>query len=74
MNFPGKVEHILLLAVFIPVAWTGILYPKDSESREVKSLDGIWKFRVDGENGDAENGFKESWYNNPLDQVDYPLN
>ncbi len=39
-----------------------MLYPRESERREVKNLSGIWKFKVDKEN----KGLKEEWYLNPL--------
>ena len=58
---------ILLTHVHIISVQSGILYPRDSESREVKSLDGIWSFRLDGANGENhEQGFEEKWYEQPL--------
>ncbi|CAG2053610.1 unnamed protein product [Timema podura] len=39
----------------------GILYPQESESRDVQSLDGIWNFRISSQ-GDPEQGFDEEWY------------
>ena len=44
-----------------------MLYPKESEKREVKDLSGIWKFKVDKEN----KGLEEKWYKNSLN--DYIL-
>jgi len=46
----------------------GILFPQDSETRERKSLDGIWNFRIVPRN-DPELAFREEWYSQPLDQV-----
>ncbi|CAG7830199.1 unnamed protein product [Allacma fusca] len=46
----------------------GILYPQDSESREVKSLDGIWNFRV-APRHQPELGFQQAWYSQPLKQT-----
>ena len=43
----------------------GMLYPKESETRQVKSLDGMWDFRADISSA----GFKEMWYSLPLAQV-----
>lgn len=37
------------------------LYPFESETRETKSLDGIWKFRLSPQL-DPEKGFDEKWY------------
>ncbi|OXA65169.1 Beta-glucuronidase [Folsomia candida] len=42
----------------------GILYPRESESREVVSLDGIWEFRADYNHA----GFKKRWFMGPLSQ------
>lgn len=46
---------------------TGILYPRESESREVKSLDGMWNFRLSLP--DPLVGFKERWYMKDLSKV-----
>ncbi len=45
----------------------GILYPRESESREVVKLDGIWEFRADF--GGGEDGFKQVWFKSPLSKV-----
>ncbi|OXA64937.1 beta-glucuronidase isoform X2 [Folsomia candida] len=45
----------------------GILFPQESETRERKSLDGIWNFRISPRN-DPDLGFRLEWYNRPLDQ------
>lgn len=44
----------------------GILYPRESESREVKSLDGIWNFR---RSEDPLIGFREKWFTKDLSRV-----
>ncbi|XP_050696956.1 beta-glucuronidase-like isoform X2 [Eriocheir sinensis] len=46
------------------VTWGG-LYPRESASREVKSLDGLWDFRL-VPLLDQEKGFREQWYKEPL--------
>lgn len=59
-----------LLLVYC-VAWskaTGILYPRESETREVKSLDGIWNFRVSVNPGE---GVKNRWYAQKLSKVGF---
>ncbi|XP_020893569.2 beta-glucuronidase [Exaiptasia diaphana] len=43
----------------------GMLRVKDSETREVKDLCGLWNFRADMSN-DREAGFRESWFSKPL--------
>lgn len=45
-------------------SWGG-LYPRESESREVRSLDGLWKFRLSPLH-DPNQGFREKWYQQPL--------
>ena len=45
------------------------LYPKESETREVKNLDGIWNFRVIPAGVDQNIGFNEKWYLKPLTDV-----
>jgi hypothetical protein len=46
----------------------GILYPQESETRDVRSLDGIWNFRVSPET-DPLTGFRERWFQKDLSQV-----
>ena len=45
-----------------------LLYPRESESREVKDLSGRWKFRVD-ESSDRYQGFREQWWTKPLEST-----
>jgi len=45
----------------------GILYPRESETREVKLLDGFWNFRAS--DGDPLAGFSEKWYAQDLAKV-----
>lgn len=46
----------------------GILYPRDSESREVRSLDGIWNFKLSPSKNSAK-GYKEKWYEKDLRDI-----
>lgn len=46
--------------------WGG-LYPRDSPFREVKSLDGVWNFRLSPKD-DPDQGFTEFWFSEPLSQ------
>ncbi|CAL8111717.1 unnamed protein product [Orchesella dallaii] len=46
----------------------GILYPQDSEFRQTKSLDGIWKFRTEPK-GAQDLGIGQSWFNQTLEQT-----
>lgn len=47
--------------------WGG-LYPRESPSREVRSLDGLWDFRL-APLLDPDKGFTEKWYTQPLRQT-----
>lgn len=50
-----------------PAPRGGALYPQDSETREVRKLDGVWNFRVSPP--DPETGFKEFWFKYDLAKV-----
>jgi hypothetical protein len=54
------------------VAGEGILYPTESESRIVRSLDGIWAFRLANES-DSNVGHRQHWYKHELRKVSAPL-
>lgn len=47
---------------------TGLLYPRESETREVKSLDGLWNFVKSNETAPTE-GIREEWYLHDLTKV-----
>lgn len=46
----------------------GLLYPRESETREVKTLDGIWNFLKSNETAPTE-GIRDKWYLNDLSKV-----
>ena len=41
------------------------MFPKESETREVKYLDGVWDFTL---SPDEETGFREQWFNRSLSE------
>ncbi|XP_012619547.1 beta-glucuronidase [Microcebus murinus] len=43
----------------------GMLYPRESPSRERKELDGLWSFRADFSDNRRQ-GFERQWYRRPL--------
>ena len=45
-----------------------ILAPRDSGSRESKSLDGLWRFKLSPKD-DPDIGFRDSWYRAPLQAI-----
>nr|XP_034189067.1 beta-glucuronidase isoform X1 [Osmia lignaria]XP_034189068.1 beta-glucuronidase isoform X1 [Osmia lignaria]XP_034189069.1 beta-glucuronidase isoform X1 [Osmia lignaria] len=51
-----------------PSPLPGMLYPRESESREVKSLDGMWDFVI-SPSEDSLKGYKESWFSDDLSKV-----
>jgi hypothetical protein len=46
----------------------GMLYPRESPSRERKELDGLWSFRADFSDS-RHQGFDQQWYRRPLREV-----
>ena len=64
---------VFLASIFIAFAnsevstWGG-LYPRESESREVKSLDGMWNFRLSPLH-EPNLGFQKKWYSQELAKV-----
>lgn len=49
-------------------AHQGMLFPRESESRQIKDLSGLWSFRADqSQNRNA--GFEEKWYEQELSKV-----
>ncbi|XP_050437115.1 beta-glucuronidase isoform X1 [Adelges cooleyi] len=69
LSLPAKSLTVGLLALTLVacVDAVGILYPRESESREVKSLDGMWNFRLS--EPDSLIGFKERWYMKDLSKT-----
>lgn len=50
---------------------SGMLYPRETSSREVKELNGLWKFRADM-SPSRNQGFERAWYKNHLEEVNKP--
>lgn len=61
------VNVILCVVVLLIPSSYGSLRPQDSETREVKSLDGMWRFRL-APRLDPDLGFREGWFNQSLDK------
>jgi hypothetical protein len=59
---------LLTLGTVLHTSICGMLYPRESESREVVLLDGIWKFRV-SPTEDQEKGFAEKWFSTNFEEV-----
>ena len=61
--------HLLLFSFTIGnVESDGILYPRESETRQNKLLDGFWNFRA-ANMSYQDQGFVERWYAQSLKKV-----
>ena len=61
---------ILAIFLFITLFNKGrcILFPRESESRELKDISGLWNFRADN-SSNRNLGFEKEWWQKPLRQV-----
>jgi len=65
------VEKCVLLAAVCSVCQSlqgGMLFPIDSPSREVKEVNGLWRFRADL-SPERNRGFVKEWFKSPLAEV-----
>ena len=60
-----KPLHLLSVQILFSHPCLAILFPRDSTSRESKSLDGLWRFKLSPKD-DPDIGFRESWFSAPL--------
>lgn len=56
--------------VICAVSPGGMLFPQDSETRQVTSLDGLWNFVVAPVN-DPLVGFRDFWFKKDLQKVNF---
>ena len=60
---------LTFLLIFVSVT-NGMLYPRESESRQIQELDGMWNFRAD--TSPSRNvGMVEKWFEKQLAKVWY---
>lgn len=59
-----------ILCLVTPLHSIGILFPRQSETREVSNLDGLWKFSISPKET-PDIGFTEQWYNSFHNEVRY---
>ncbi len=60
-----------LLAAFVTYFFQNVeclLFPRESESREIKEINGVWNFRADN-SSQRKLGFENEWWLKPLEQV-----
>ncbi|TKS83610.1 Beta-glucuronidase [Collichthys lucidus] len=68
---PGMLLRVLYLFAVLDAAClldTGMLFPRESSSREVKELNGLWSFRAD-KSPNRNQGFERAWYKSRLVEV-----
>ena len=58
----AKAISVLLCCI---VCSESLLYPRESETREIKELNGKWQFRID-DSADRNQSFREQWWEKPL--------
>ncbi|XP_063809909.1 beta-glucuronidase isoform X2 [Pseudophryne corroboree] len=68
---------VILLSNGLAHALTGgMLYPRETPTRELKELNGIWSFRAD-KSPERDEGFQKQWYKVPLREtgpvIDMPV-
>lgn len=70
----GSVGYLIKLAIAMLIFSSeefqtrGLLYPRESETRDVKSLDGMWQFAKSKVTDPAE-GYRRKWMSNDLSKV-----
>ncbi len=68
--------RIVWLFFLLTSASEGLLYPRESPTRDSRSLDGLWNFRV-SPSLEPQKGFEERWFSRPLSQsgdvIDMPV-
>ena len=55
------IKLVILLMCVTWVVATGMLFPRESESRQIQDLNGMWNFRADMSVNRNE-GFEQQWY------------
>ncbi|XP_015597395.1 beta-glucuronidase isoform X2 [Cephus cinctus] len=73
IGFIGTEESPMDRNIFLPedpspTPLPGLLFPRESESREIKSLDGLWDFMV-SPSEDTLKGHREAWYAQELSKA-----
>ena len=61
-------EVLITIGILVIGSSSSPLFPRESESREVRYLDGFWNFRADNSSS-RDAGFTNSWFKQPLSTV-----
>jgi len=59
---------LLLITIFVSCSIANVLYPVESESREVRTLHGLWNFKISSVSNQSI-GFDEEWYSKRFETV-----
>lgn len=74
MNRPTAMMRVLfILMIFIAHCTANILYPIESESRELRTLHGMWYFKISSPL-DQMIGFNNKWYTRKFETVSLKRN
>lgn len=76
VGFIGYMVHVVFGQMLVPgeeTNTTGLLYPRESETREVKSLDGIWLF-AKSETQTPREGLDDQWFIKGLSESTKTIN
>uniref|UniRef100_A0A0K8VYX4 Beta-glucuronidase n=1 Tax=Bactrocera latifrons TaxID=174628 RepID=A0A0K8VYX4_BACLA len=71
MGIVGYLIHFAIALVIVNkevIPTRGMLYPRESETREVRSLDGLWNF-VTSDEANPTQGVRDKWFNDDLSKV-----
>uniref|UniRef100_A0A1I8P6B0 Beta-glucuronidase n=1 Tax=Stomoxys calcitrans TaxID=35570 RepID=A0A1I8P6B0_STOCA len=64
----AKIKNVKANVKKDPLPTEGLLYPFESESREVRSLDGMWRFLKVAYN-ESMQGVEDKWFEDDLDKI-----
>jgi len=67
------VLFLFTLTKFVAYSSENILYPVESESRELRTLHGLWNFKISPPN-DQLIGFDKKWYSDRFETVSHCVN
>ena len=65
-------SSLIVVSAAAMVTSASMLYPLDTSTRETKSLDGLWNFKL-GDTMDPDRGFDDEWYSRPLAKSGGPV-
>ena len=66
--FDKNLDDVELNQNIEPATTAGLLYPRESETRDVRTLNGMWNF-VKSDVNDPMQGVREKWFEKELEKV-----